>query len=126
MHKVYLDANILLEVLFSRVRRQKVLNLLENLQDAQFCVSVLSVDLVMYFVELEKKPRGTAQEFLKRYETLDMTAQDAQWAFDNDNGDFEDALQVACARRHGCTTFITLDQGVEPMHSKHIPVQTIR
>jgi predicted nucleic acid-binding protein len=126
MRKVCLDANVLLEILFQRARYDKVVELLGNMQDVQFCISVLSVDLVMYFVEIEKQSKAAAWEFLKNYQKLDITIDDIEWAYDNDRGDFEDALQVGCARRHDCTQLITLDQGLGRMYGKHIAVQTIR
>jgi len=125
MKKVYLDANILLEILFHRARYGRVVELLGSMEEVQFCASVLSIDLVMYFVEIEKQPKDKAWEFLERYEKLDMTLQDIEWAHDNDRGDFEDALQVGCARRHKCSQFITLDQGVEPRYAKFISIKTI-
>jgi predicted nucleic acid-binding protein len=126
MKKVYLDANILLEILFRRARYGKVVELLGSMEEVQFCVSVLSIDLVMYFVEIEKQPKDKAWEFLEKYEKLDMKLHDIEWAHDNDRGDFEDALQVGCARRHKCAQFITLDQSVERRYGRFISVQTIR
>ncbi len=126
MKKVYLDANILLEILFHRARYDKVVELLGSIDEVQFCVSVLTIDLVMYFVEIEKQPKDKAWEFIEKYKKLDMTIGDIEWAHDNDRGDFEDALQIGCARRHKCTQFITLDQGIERQYGRFIYVQTIR
>lgn len=126
MNKVYLDANVLLEILFHRARYEKVVELLGSMEEVQFCVSVLTIDIVMYFVEIEKQPKDKAWWFINKYEKLDMTLPDVEWAHDNDHGDFEDALQVGCARRHKCTQFITLDQAVEPRYGRFISVQTIR
>jgi PIN domain. len=126
MKKVYLDANILLEILFHRARYDKVVELLGSIDEVQFCVSVLTIDLVMYFVEIEKQPKDKAWEFIEKYEKLNMTIGDIEWAHDNDRGDFEDALQIGCARRHRCTQFITLDQDIERQYGRFIYVQTIR
>ena len=57
---------------------------------------------------------------------LDLTLQDLEWAHDNDQGDFEDALQVGCARRHGCNQIVTLDQFMERMYGKFISIKTVR
>ncbi len=102
------------------------MELLGNIEEIQFCTSGLSVDLVMYFVEIEKQPKDKAWDFLDKYEKLDMTLDDIEWTHDNDRGDFEDALQVGCARRHKCTRIITLDQGFEYQYGKFILVLTIR
>ena len=124
--RVCLDANILLELLFKRVRYEAVVAALEAFTNAQFCMTVLSVDLVMYFVESEKQSKLAARQFLSNYEPLSLLADDIEWAFDHDQGDYEDALQVACARRHGCDLFITLDGKLASMYSEFLPVQTIR
>jgi predicted nucleic acid-binding protein len=126
MQRIYLDANILLEILFKRARHPQVEKLLSSMENVQFCASVLSIDLVMYFVELDKKPKDVARQFLRKYTILNMTPKDTDWAYDNDTGDFEDALQVACARRHGCASFITLDQKLERMYGTFMSVHTIR
>jgi predicted nucleic acid-binding protein len=126
MKKVLLDANILLELLFQRARYEKVVGLLSSMQEVQFCASVLSIDIVMYFVEAEKQSKQAAWEFLSSYMTLDLTSRDTEWAHENDKGDYEDALQVACARRHGCNDVITLDKKMAGMYGGYISVETIR
>ena len=126
MKKVYLDANVLLELLFHRARYEKVVKALLDAKDVQLCISVLSVDLVMYFVEIEKQSKVKAWEFLSKYHHLDLTTVDTTWAHDNDQGDFEDALQVSCALRHGCKLLITLDKDFQKMYGAFINVQTIR
>lgn len=126
MKKIYLDTNVLLEILFHRERYYKVVSLLLNMQGANFYISVLSVDIVMYFVEIEKQSKNKAWEFLNKYQMLDIGISDVEWAHDNDNGDFEDALQIACARRHKCLQIVTLDQRLEHMYGKYIQIQTIR
>lgn len=126
MQRIFLDANILLEILFTRQRAEQVLEVLSNEKNPQFCVSVLSVDLVMYFVELEKKDKSIAWEFLQRYEILDMSPIDNRWAYDNDAGDYEDALQTACALRNRCAKLITLDRAFEKMFGSYIIVATVK
>lgn len=126
MKKICLDANILLEILFHRTRYDKVIEMLGNIEEVQFCVSILSADLVMYFVEIEKASKDRAWEFLEKYEKIEVLSKDLEWAHANDAGDFEGALQVGCARRHGCSEFVTLDQTLGKMYGKYIPVQTIK
>ena len=126
MQPVFLDANVLMEILFERQRNSAALDYIRGLKSVQLCVSVLSLDIVLYFVEAEKFSKQTAWAFLNHYRLLDMTASDAEWARDNDQGDFEDALQMACAHRHGCQQFITLDTAVEKRYGSFLPVVTIR
>jgi len=125
MHKVFLDANILLELLFKRKRYNEVVQILSNMPDAQFYTSVLSADLVMYFVEAENQPKDLAWDFIDNYILLDITTEDTDWARKNDAGDFEDSMQVGCALRNKCIKLVTLDKKFSTMYGKHIPVITI-
>ena len=102
------------------------MELLSGMGEVQFCVSVLTIDIVMYFVEIEKQPKDKAWEFIDKYEKLNITLDDIEWAHDNDRGNFEDALQIGCARRHKCAQFITLDQDIGRQYGRFINVQTIR
>lgn len=125
MKNIFLDANILLEILFKRSKYDKVIGLLSNMQDANFYISALSVDIVMYFVEQQKQSKDVAWQFLDFYNVLDLKFQDLTWAKDNDMGDFEDALQVGCALRCKCDIFVTLDKNIESKLGKYISVKTV-
>ena len=123
---VFVDTNILMELFFHRpkynVARSAVLSISEN---HIVCTSVLSVTTLLYYVESEKFDKIIAHNFIKGYRLLDMNRTDYKWAEDNDEGDFEDALQVACARRHNCEKLLTLDLNFNKMYGKYLPIQTI-
>lgn len=127
-NKFVLDANIVLEVFLDRARKQQVLSAVAALEAQQrdLCVSSLSVSHFMYFIEREKKSKVDANSFMAQFSVLDVNEQDVQWAFANDQGDFEDALQVACAIRHGCKKFLTLDQELKKRHHKHIATSLVQ
>ena len=124
---VFLDANIIMELFFNRVRRPQVLRAMEQADgDVRFLVSILSVDVLFYHVEAKHLDKASAHAFLGQYGLLDMNEADYLWAQANDQGDFEDALQVACALRHSCQKFLTLDQRLKKHHHQHIAVTLIR
>lgn len=126
MERICLDANALLDLLLQRACRQKVIQLLSGMTQARFCIPALTVDLVLYFVEAENLSKDEAWQFLEMYEIIDLTKDDVDWARDNDGGDFEDALQVACARRVGAKSFATLDKGLESMYGSYLTMITVR
>ncbi len=105
---IFLDANILLEIIHER----------EHFDDAvayvrahagQLCISALTVHLVIYFGSKITEVK-VLRQFLSDYRVLPVSAGDIDWAFDHiRGGDFEDALQVACAVNGGCTRFVTLN-----------------
>jgi predicted nucleic acid-binding protein len=125
-NSVFLDANILMEMLFERAKASDVASNLRALPDDDLLVlSIFSVNVIFYYVEKYGFPKATAHEFIKNYKVLDMNEADYGWARDNDVGDFEDALQIACARRHACAKLITLDQDMDKQYGKYMLVETI-
>ncbi|MEI7674710.1 MAG: PIN domain-containing protein [bacterium] len=122
---IFIDANVLLEVILKRVRAKACEQLLIN--DKNKAISTLTLDLVMYFVERDKLEWEPVKIFLESFSWLPVTDSDAQWAFTNFKGDdFEDALQVACAIREGCTRFATLDGPLSKKYTKNIAIDLIR
>lgn len=107
--KLFLDANVILEIILQRKNYDLVSSYL--LQDIDSInISSLSAHLVMHF--------GTKQfmakdlyTFLKDYQMIELSRTDFDWADQNSkNDDFEDALQISCALKYGCTDFVTLDK----------------
>lgn len=102
-NSILLDANIILELFFQRAKYHRVIaELTLESDDSRFAVSILSTAFLMYHVEKENRSIQDAYNLLEGYEILDMNSADYVWAQANDQGDFEDALQLACALRHNC------------------------
>lgn len=124
--RVLLDVNAIMELHYGRRAWQEVLAAVaEDDENARHVVTILSVHILLHFVEKDKKSKREAFEFLQNYEVCDMNEADYMWATQNDQGDFEDALQVACALRHGCKKLITLDADLAKRHNKHIAVRLV-
>jgi predicted nucleic acid-binding protein len=119
---MYLDANILLEILLSRLNEKSARKLLEEQSDEIF-ISTLTAHLVTHFgksiVELP-----ILRTFLADYTLLSLKANDFEWAFTNarDN-DFEDALQLAVAIRNGCEEFVTFDKHLAELYKDLIQIK---
>lgn len=125
--KTLLDANILIEIVLERLKYQAVVRTItEAAAEHKLVTSILSADLLLYYVEREKRDKAGAFNFLRSYQILDMNEADYEWATQNDQGDFKDALQVACALRHGCKKLITLDAELAKRHNKHIAVKLVK
>lgn len=123
--RVFIDVNVLLDILWERAHHEQSLAVFKDQDGVQFVTSILAVDLVLYHVEKDRWDKQAAHKFLDRFGVLDMNQTDYEWAKSNDQGDFEDALQVACALRHNCKKFITLDKALAKNHDKHIEVTLI-
>ena len=116
----------MLEMLFGRPQAKTVLKKLMSLpQTAVICTSVISIATLFYFVEREKINKQTVHNFIENYRLLDINSDDYHWAKNNDMGDFEDALQIACAKRHGCVSLLTLDKNLYRSYGRHFTVSLI-
>jgi predicted nucleic acid-binding protein len=119
---MYLDANILLEILLNRANEKSARKLLEEQNDELF-ISALTAHLVTHFgktiVDLT-----VLRAFLADYTILSFEANDFEWAFTNArDDDFEDALQLAVAIRNGCEEFITFDKHLAELYKNLIQIE---
>ncbi len=123
---IFIDTNILMELLFRRSNYDLAMNGIMSLRkNCTVCVSIVSLATVLYFVESQGFDKKIAHNFMKGYKILDMNNDDYIWAEKNDQGDFEDALQTACARRYKCSYILTLDKKFAKMYGKFFPVHMI-
>jgi len=107
--RVFIDANILLEVILNRPRQRVARQLLAD-NPANRYISALTGHLVMHFGS-NIATFGTLQAFLADYTLLPLDESNFKWAFTNTlDNDFEDALQLAVATAAGCGRFVTFDQ----------------
>lgn len=123
---VCLDANVMLEIVEKRAGWQACRNYLADLTD-DLAITMLTVHLMMYFAEKDRLDWRAVKAFLERYHWLPLMPTDANWAFVRFDGkDFEDALQVGCALRAGCTRFATLDQTLAKKYKAALPIDLIK
>lgn len=121
-----LDANMLIEIILGRKYEQSCRNYISATTE-DLVTTMLSVDLVMYFAENKKLEQKKVEEFLRLFIWLPMTDQDGEWAFSHfNNDDFEDAMQISCAIREGCSRFATLDGGISRKYSNLIAIDFLR
>lgn len=108
---ILLDANILLEMLIAgRTKQQLVLDWMGHNQE-DFCISMLTVHLVLHFGIKDGLTPANIQTFLSDYPKIALLPEDYVAAMQTLRGvDHEDALQLATAMRTGCSSVATLDQ----------------
>ena len=120
----FVDVNVLLDILLDRAHFSDSIKSIST--PGTYCISTVSLSTTMYYVEKYKKDLSAVQTFLDSFMLLSVTSIDAAWAFDNYAGkDYEDALQVACALRQGCTKLVTLDKDLARKYSRDIKVKLI-
>lgn len=106
---ICLDANVVLEIVLARKREATAREVLKR-HAGNLYISALSAHLVMHF-GVERASLSDIRVLLQDYLVLPLDSEDFEWAFAHaQDDDFEDALQLAVAVRHGCQTFLTFDQ----------------
>ena len=115
--RVFVDTNIVLDLLLMRKSFYKSASRLFALADEQklvICISALTFTTVHYIISKQLGSRKT-QNVLSQFKTLvtllpvDNQIIDMALANDNDIKDFEDAVQYYCALSNGIDILITRD-----------------
>lgn len=107
---IFLDANILLEIILERHNMQLAKEFLLKYSDNSLFISALTAHLIIYFGQ-KRVDLPILRHFLEDYTVLPLDPVDFDWAFNNiRNNDFEDALQLAVAIKNGCISFVTFDK----------------
>ena len=123
---IVVDTNIVVEILEKRSRLPAVLNYLKQNQDEEVAISTLTLSNVFYLLESRKVEVSTVEPLLRSYKVISVTAEDADWALSHYKGiDFEDALQVAAAKREACSAFVTIDKQLAKKYDALLPVRLI-
>lgn len=105
---IFLDANILLEILLDRKNNKTARRFIKD-NAGHLAISTLTAHIVVHF-GLKVVDLPILRQFLGDYFMLEMTYMDFDWAFNNArSSDFEDALQLAIAIRNGCNEFVTFE-----------------
>ncbi len=108
---ILLDANVLLELLIAgRSKQQTVMRWFEHNRE-QYCISMLTVHLVLHFGLKDGLSAREIVGFLADYPKLGLLPEDYHMAMQLLKGtDHEDALQLAQASRAQCSAIVTLDK----------------
>ena len=122
---ICLDANVVIELMLKRPRWEACSRDIDSKGEG-LAMTVLSVDLAMYFAEGKKLDLDAVQGLLRQFIWLPLIEADTNLAFSMYRGDdFEDALQLAVAKREGCERFATLDRGLHRKYSPAYPVDLL-
>jgi predicted nucleic acid-binding protein len=119
-HKVFLDANIVLDLLSSErpnhARAKKLIRTLIE-QNARICISEDIITTVYYIAQNKQQALAFFQAVQKRWQMLSFGHKVIAKALGDAMEhayDLEDTLQCLCAREHGCTLIVTEDRGFVP------------
>ena len=125
MKRVFIDVNVLLEVLLNRNLAEQCITLLgDDLH--QYVISALTVHIVWYIAERYKLNTTTVDDLLSPWELLPITSDTLAITRMRYKGkDFEDCIQASCAEEGGCDEIITIDKHFKTYSGTQIPVTVI-
>jgi len=111
--KIFLDTNILLDLLLEREKVKEAMIILNSIDRGVYEGVVLDITLINIDY-ISRKQQVNAKEFLKLLvQNCKVIGADNNLsieALNLDNSDFEDSLQYVCAKNSNCTYIISNDK----------------
>jgi predicted nucleic acid-binding protein len=125
---IMLDTNVIMEILEKRARLENTLSVIGALQpQGDLAITTLTLSNIFYLYRKRSDAFPVLEKQLKAYKIINVTDQDAAWAFDHyEEQDYEDALQIGAALRENCSAFLTLDTALAEQYGKYLTVTLIR
>jgi predicted nucleic acid-binding protein len=116
---LFLDANILLEIIFKREKAEFCLQ--ECLKYQLLCISPTSLHTIYYFIEKAKFDPKIVETALENIKILTFGESEYELAKDlYDGSDMEDALQMAVAINSGIKDIFSLDKDMCEKYSHRL------
>lgn len=125
---ICLDVNVVLEMILKRAQEDICKLHIKRARDRgeDIAITTLCLSITMYYAERHKLDLNEVEQFLRLFSWLPLSESDGQRAFVSFYGkDFEDALQIACAKREGCKEFVTLDKPLAKKYAKDMSVRLL-
>ena len=113
--RVFLDANILLDVLVPRqdpnlaLYAMKAISAARQLEMDLFIATITVPTLAYVMKGTAEEKKDNLKQFLKNITILDSPATDVKFAFRSNFKDIEDGMQYSCAISNNCDLIITRD-----------------
>jgi predicted nucleic acid-binding protein len=123
-NKIFLDANILMEVIFNRSKSKECLNLILG-NFGEIYISSLSVHICNYFLEKEGKNVVENALFFLQFDQVELSENLLEQAYQIYSTDFEDAIQVASSVQNNCLELYTLDKNMSKNYGHVVNINVI-
>lgn len=126
MKRIYLDANILLEILFERKLAANCKTIVSNPLN-EYGISVITVHIIWYMAEKYKLQTQLIDDLLSVWAILPVTDRTIQVSRNRYDGkDFEDCLQATCAESGGYDEIVTIDKQFQNHSHTTLPVTVLQ
>lgn len=110
MKRSFVDANVLLEILFARRLSAQCEQLLSD-PSKVYAISALTLHIIWYMAERHKLSPANVGDMLSVFTVLPLDEDAIELATKRYDGrDFEDCLQAACAETNDCQEIFTIDK----------------
>ncbi len=110
MQRSFIDANVLLEILFARKHSSQCERLLSD-PSKVYAISTLTLHIIWYMTERYRLSPVSVSDMLSVFTILPITEDAIELASKRYDGkDFEDCLQAACAETNDCQEIFTIDK----------------
>lgn len=126
MKCIFLDTNIILEILLDRALSDKCKSIV-SVPDNEYAISAITVHIIWYMAEKYKLQPRLIDDLLSVWIVLPINNRTLHMSRDRYDGkDFEDCLQATCAELGNCDEIITIDKHFkEHSHSK-LPITVLK
>lgn len=125
MKRIFLDANILLEILFDR-RLATECRAVVSSPSNEYAISVITVHIIWYMAEKYKLKTELIDDLLSVWVILPVTNQIIQASRNRYDGkDFEDCLQATCAEFGNYDEILTIDKHFQTHSHTELPVTVL-
>lgn len=125
MKRSFIDANILLEILFARKLSPECEQLLSD-PSKTYAISALTLHIIWHMAERYKLSPTNVSDVLSVFTILPLAENTVELASERYGGkDFEDCLQAACAETNDCQEIITIDKHFQEYSHTSLPVVVV-
>jgi predicted nucleic acid-binding protein len=113
MNRVFLDTNIVIDILDQRARLPKIEETLQDLNEKGEFILFVSAKSVadVYYILRKITPKIDIDDKLRNITILDSTAKGCKFAIahTDKHDDLEDVMQIDCCNENKIDTFVTAD-----------------
>jgi predicted nucleic acid-binding protein len=124
VHRVCLDANVLLDIILDRKRKSAVL---KKIDGTQYATTSISASIAYYYAVSDTVSNNAFKNFLRDYDilTVDELTFESAFMLAGDQNDLEDAIQIAACKQAGVQTLVTADKQLAKLYAKELKIELV-
>ncbi len=126
MKRIFLDTNIILDLLIREEYKSQIRDLISHCSDSSLYISYLTVANAAYIMRKYPKPevRANLNLLLRIFDVIPNDRNQIEEALKTEDPDFEDILQYQSAKSAGCEVILT--RNYKDYTFSDIPVMNVK